>query len=194
MNDDHRFHPARAERLSDPRRLETHLSEEDLVRLLDLHGDEDVADLGSGTGFYTDIVARHTSGTVYAVEVSPEMSEAYRKRGVPPNVRLVEADIRELPLAPGSIDTAYSIVTLHETAGDMGMDHLLESLRTPGTVVVVDFRIEPDSWESGPPAASRVSDESALAVFEPYFEEVTIENLGSFMFALVARGKRATAT
>ena len=84
MDDDHRFHPAHAERLSDPRRLETHLSEEDLVRLLDLRGDEDVADLGSGTGFYTDIVARHTSGTVYAVEVSPEMTEAYRKRGVPP--------------------------------------------------------------------------------------------------------------
>ena len=109
-------------------------------------------------------------------------------------MRLVEADIRALPLAPGSIDMAYSIVTLHETAGDMGMDHLLESLRTPGTVVVVDFRLEPDSWESGPPAARRVSDESALAIFEPYFEEVKIEDLGSFMFALVARGKRATAT
>ena len=121
------------------------------------------------------------------------MTEAYRKRGVPSNVRLVEADVRELPLTPGSIDAAYSIVALHEMAGDMGMDRLLDSLRAPGRVVVVDWRMEPASWESGPPAARRVSNESALAIFEPYFETVTIEDLGSFMFALVARGRRATA-
>jgi SAM-dependent methyltransferase len=193
-HDDHRFCQAHAGRLNDPRRLEEHLSEDDLVRLLDLHGDEDVADLGSGTGFYTDIVARHTSGTVYAVEVSPEMTDLYRERGVPPNVRLVEADVRELPLSAGSIDAAYSIVALHETAGDLGMDRLLLSLRTPGRVVVVDWRLEPTSWESGPPAARRISNEAALAVFEPYFETVTIEDLGSFMFALVARGRRATKT
>ncbi len=193
MHDDHRFHPMHAERLSDPRRLDNQLSEEDLVRLLDLRGDEDVADLGSGTGFYTDIVARHTSGAVYAVEISPEMTEAYRKRGVPANVRLVEADVRELPLTPGSIDAAYSIVALHEMAGDMEMGRLLDSLRAPGRVVVVDWRMEPASWESGPPAERRVSNQSALAIFEPYFETVTIEDLGSFMFALVARGRRATA-
>ncbi len=194
MTAHHRFHPERAQRLNDPRRLEVHLSEDDLVRLLDLRGDEDVADLGSGTGFYTDIVARHTTGTVYAVELSPEMSDNHRQRGVPANVHLVEADLRAPSLPPAGIDVAYSIVTLHETGGDMGMENLLESLRSPGRVVIVDFRSDPESWEGGPPAAVRVSNEEAAALFRPHFETVTVQDLSASMFALVAQGKLGAGT
>lgn len=187
---DHRFHPEHARRLDDPRRLEAHLSELDLLRLLALRGHEDIADLGSGTGFYTDIVARRTSGTVYAVEISPAMNDHYRQRGTPPNVHLVQADVRSPGLAPASIDVAYSVVTLHETGGDIGMSGLLESLREPGRVVVVDFRLQPASWDDGPPAALRLSNEAAADIFRPHFETVMVEDLGSFMFALVAEGKR----
>ena len=74
----HAHFPAdRARRLNDPERLKRHLSEADLLRLLALTGNEDVADLGSGTGFYTDIVARHTTGTVYAVDLAPQMHDAH---------------------------------------------------------------------------------------------------------------------
>jgi predicted methyltransferase len=68
MADDALFNPDKARRLNDAGRLETQVGKETLVRLLGLDGDEDVADLGSGTGFYTDIVAGLTSGFVYAVE------------------------------------------------------------------------------------------------------------------------------
>jgi SAM-dependent methyltransferase len=193
-HDHHQFNPAHAQRLNDPSRLRTQLGEDDLLRLLDLHGDEDVADLGSGTGFYTDIVAAHTTGLVYAVEVSPAMHEAYGQRGLPPNVRLIEADLRALPLAPESIDVAYSISVLHEAGGDLGMAGLLPALRPPGRVVVVDWRQEPASWDSGPPASIRVSDDAVRRMFEPHFENVTLEYLGDFMFALVARGRRTQDT
>lgn len=189
----HRFNPDRAQRLNDPSRLRTQIGEKDLLRLLDLHGDENVADLGSGTGFYTDIVAAHTTGLVYAVEVSPAMHEAYTHRGLPLNVRQIEADLQDLALPPGSIDVAYSISVLHEADGDLGMAGLLPALRPPGRVVIVDWRREPASWESGPPAAIRVSDEAVQRLFEPHFESVTLEHLGDFMFALVARGRRTQA-
>ena len=65
----------------DPSRLETQLSEHDLARLLALRGDEDVVDLGSGAGFYTDRIAALTTGTVYALDIQPEMHEFYRSRG-----------------------------------------------------------------------------------------------------------------
>ena len=190
MHRDHPFDPRHIQRLNDPGRLHRQLSEDDLVRLLALHGHEDVADLGSGTGFYTDIVARHTDGTVYAIEVSPEMSEAYRQRGAPPNVRRLQADLRGPALEPASIDVAYSLLALHETGGEIGMNHLFRSLRSPGRVVVVDYRLQPDSWEDGPPASIRVGNGVAMAIFQPYFTSVTIEDLGRFMFALVATGKR----
>ena len=194
MHDDHRFHPAHAERLNDPRRLEEHLSEDDLVRLLDLRGDEDVADLGSGTGFYTDIVARHTSGTVYAVEVSPEMNEAYRKRGVPPNVRLVEADVREL--AP--VTRQHRRGLLHRRRSTRRRAIWAWTASWTVCALPAGWWWSTGAWNRRHGKADhrphrRVSNESALAVFEPYFETVTIEDLGSFMFALVARGRRATA-
>ncbi len=189
---DHAHFPVdRARRLNDPGRLERHVSEQDLLRLLALRGDEDVADLGSGTGFYTDIVARRTTGTVYAVDLAPQMHDAYRQKGVPANVRLMEADIRAVPLPAESIDVAYSIATLHEIKGDLGLEHLLPALRSPGRVVIVDFRVEAATFEGGPPVSHRISNEKAAAIFLPYFEHVTVEDVGEMMFALVASGTRA---
>lgn len=190
----HAHFPAdRARRLNDPERLKRHLSEADLLRLLALTGNEDVADLGSGTGFYTDIVARHTTGTVYAVDLAPQMHDAYRQKGVPTNVRLVEADVRTVPLPAESIDVAYSIATLHETEGDLGLEHLLPALRSPGRVVIVDFRVEATTLEGGPPVSHRIGNETATAIFRPHFEQVTIEDVGEIMFGLVASGKRPVA-
>ena len=180
------FNPDKARRLNDMSRLETQVGQETLARLLDLNGNEDIADLGSGTGFYTDIVAGFTSGLVYAVEFQPKMNEAYRERGVPPNVRLVEADLRDIPLRQGSIDVAYSIAVFHEAKGDLGLPNLLPLFRPPGRLVIIDWRSDPESWESGPPAALRFDKNTVAASLQPYFRRVSAENVGRFMFAVVA--------
>ena len=81
------FSARRAAILDDDARLEE-LSLERLERLLDLHGDEDLADLGSGTGFYAERLASRTTGTVFAVEFQPVMQDLHRAKGPGPNVRL----------------------------------------------------------------------------------------------------------
>jgi SAM-dependent methyltransferase len=180
------FNADKARRLNDMSRLETQVSQEALARLLGLTGNEDVADLGSGTGFYTDIVAGLTSGLVYAVEFQSKMNAAYRERGVPANVRLVEADLRDIPLPEGSIDAVYSIAVFHEAKGDLGLPSLLPLLRPPGRLVIIDWRSDPESWESGPPAALRFDKDTVAASLRPYFRCVSAENVGRFMFAVVA--------
>jgi SAM-dependent methyltransferase len=185
---DHSLFPAhRAQRLNDRRRLQDQLSEQDLARLLALRGDEDVADLGSGTGFYTDHIANLTTGTVYAVEIQPEMNSAYRERGVPVNVRLVLGDITALSLAPASVDVACTIATWHETGGRLDLPGLVEILRPRGRLVVIDWRRDPESWEGGPPADLRSTKEEVAESLAPYFALISAENLGRFMFAVVAR-------
>jgi len=114
----------------DPRRLETQLSERDLIRLLALTGSEDVIDLGSGVGFYTDLIAALTTGTVYALDLQPEMHDFYRARGMPPNVRLVLGDMTHLDLTPAGADVACSISVWHETGGEMDLPGLARALRT----------------------------------------------------------------
>jgi SAM-dependent methyltransferase len=184
----------RASRLDDVRRLQTQVSEEDLARLLDLTGAEDVVDLGSGTGFYTDRVAALTTGTVYAVELQAEMNDAYRERGVPANVKLVLGDITALSLAPASADVALSISTWHEVEGGFDLPGLVRIVRPPGKLVVIDWRRDTESWDHGPPAGIRSTKEEVAGALSPYFDPVSAEDLGRFMFAVVARRKvRATS-
>jgi SAM-dependent methyltransferase len=208
--DDHgRIRPDRAHRLNDPRRLESQVSEQDLARLLALRGDEDLLDLGSGTGFYTDRVAALTTGTVYAVELQPEMNNHYRERGLPANVRLILGDMSALPmepasagpqaaapadavladaaLRPASVDVACTIATWHEVEGKVDVPGLAKILRPSGRLVVIDWRKDAESWESGPPRDIRFTKEEVAEALAPYFAVASAENLGRFMFAVVAR-------
>lgn len=193
MKDHSRFPKHHASRLNDTRRLHDQVSEQDLARLLDLRGSEDVADLGSGTGFYTDRIAALTTGTVYALEIQPELSSAYRERGVPTNVRLVLGDMTALSLPPASVDAACTIAAWHEIGGRLDLPGLLEILRPQGKLIVIDWRRDPDSWESGPPADLRSTKEEVVTALAPYFAEASAENLGRFMLAVVAKREAETA-
>jgi SAM-dependent methyltransferase len=186
MHDHARFNPEWGHRLNNPHRLETQLSDQDLARLLALRGHEDLIDLGSGTGFYTDRVAALTTGVVYAVELQPEMSDLHRARGVPANVRLVSGDITHLSLPPASADVACCIATYHEAEGRLDLQGLARILRPGGRFVIVDWRADAESWEGGPPADVRYSKEEAAGSLTPHFRATLVENLGRFMFAVAA--------
>jgi SAM-dependent methyltransferase len=170
----------------DAHRLETQLSEHDMTRLLALTGDEDVVDLGSGVGFYTDRVAALTRGTVYALDVQPEMHDFYRSRGVPGNVRLVLGDVRHLDLPPGGLDVALSVATWHETDGVIDLAGLARAFRPGGRLVIVDWRRDPDYTEGGPPLDIRFTKEEVAASLAPHFRPTLVEDLGPVMFAVVA--------
>jgi SAM-dependent methyltransferase len=186
MHDHVALSPERAQRLMDPRRLETQLSERDLAQLLSLRGTEDVVDLGSGAGFYTDRIAALTSGTVYALDIQPQMHEFYRSRGTPANVRLITGDVTDLDLPAASIDVACSVSTWHETDRVMDLGGLSRALRPGGRLVIVDWRKEPASLEGGPPLDIRSSKEEVAASLAPLFDVVSAEDFGSSMFAVVA--------
>jgi len=190
LTDSATFRPDHAQGLNDPRRLETQVSEAELARLLALRGDEDLLDLGSGTGFYTDRMAGLTTGTVYAVELQAEMSKHYLRRGLPTNVRLLQGDftaLAGLSLGPASVDVACSILTWHEARGGMDLPGLTHILRPRGRLVVIDWRKTPDSWASGPPERLRFSKEEVAAALLPHFTQVDSEDLGRFLFAVTAR-------
>jgi len=148
----HTFDPAEADRLDDPTRYHW-CSHEELLGLVAPHANADVADLGSGTGFYTDDVARHAR-TVYAVDVQPAMHEHYRANGLPDNVRPVTASVADLPFDDDTLDAAFSTMTYHEISGDATMAELARVLRPGGRLVTVDWS-KHGSQVSGPPLSER---------------------------------------
>ncbi len=182
------FSPGRAAVLDDQNRLRL-LPEDDVRRLLSLGGSEDVADIGSGSGFYTNRVAAWTCGRVYAVELQVEMQEIHRRNGVPANVEMVLAGADELPLAAGSIDRALSINTFHEAYTPEGLRRLAEALRPGGLFVIVDWRRSPDAAEHGPPLKYRLSTEEVRSTLAPWFDVLSEEVVSTPFFAIVARKK-----
>ncbi|WP_435064772.1 class I SAM-dependent methyltransferase [Halobaculum sp. EA56] len=148
----HTYDVERADALEDPDRFR-YCSAEELLAALAVPGDAVVADLGSGTGFYTDVVAPHV-GTCYAVDVQPEMHDLYREKGVPETVETVTAGVEDLPFGDGALDAALSTMTYHEYAGEAALSELARVVRPGGRVVTVDWSRH-GPGEAGPPRDER---------------------------------------
>jgi ubiquinone/menaquinone biosynthesis C-methylase UbiE len=148
----HTYPVERADGLDDPTRY-AYLSAEELLFALDPAPDATVADLGSGTGFYTDDVAPHV-GTLHAVDVQPGMHEQYRERGVPDDVRPVTAAIADLPFDAGGLDGAFSTMTYHEFGSERSLDELARVLQPGGRLAIADWTAN-GTGERGPPTDER---------------------------------------
>jgi ubiquinone/menaquinone biosynthesis C-methylase UbiE len=159
----HTYDPERAPNLEDESRYR-YLSREELVALLDPGPRWTIADLGSGTGFYTDDVAPFVE-QCYAVDLEPEMHDFYRDKGVPENVELVTAEIGDLPFDDGELDGAFSTMTFHEFATEDALDELARVLASGAPVAMGDWTRN-GSGESGPPTDERYDLATAEAMLE----------------------------
>jgi ubiquinone/menaquinone biosynthesis C-methylase UbiE len=145
----HTFDSDRAADLEDAAVRYRYCSREELHALLAPHSGMVVADLGSGTGFYTDDIAPHVD-RVYAVDVQAEMHDRYREKGVPEGVELVAADAADLPVADDALDAAVSTMTFHEFADPDALAEVARVLRPGGRLVTVDWDRN-GAGEDGPP-------------------------------------------
>jgi ubiquinone/menaquinone biosynthesis C-methylase UbiE len=148
----HTYDPEMADRLEDAAFRYRHCSVEELLGALSLDGGT-VVDVGSGTGFYTDEVARHADH-VYGVDVQEAMHELYRENGVPDNVDLVTADAADLPIPDGEADAVFSTMTYHEYHTPAAMAEMRRVLRPGGRFVNVDWSAD-GPGEFGPPTDER---------------------------------------
>jgi ubiquinone/menaquinone biosynthesis C-methylase UbiE len=148
----HTFDVERASELEDETRYR-YCSREDLLELIGPHERMEIADLGSGTGFFADDVAPHV-GTLYAVDMQDPMHEHYQEKGVPENVQQVHAPVDDLPLDDDSLDAAFSVDTYHEYHSDASIKELARVVRPGGRVITVDWSATGDQ-DAGPPLDER---------------------------------------
>lgn len=104
-----------------------------------------IADIGAGTGFFTALFAKKVgdSGTVYAVEISPNFLEHLRERAAAPgmtSVRVVEGTRNSVELPPSSIDVAFICDVYHHfEAPRDSLASLYSAIRPGGSFALIDF-------------------------------------------------------
>lgn len=182
----HTYPVERADALEDAASRFRYLSAEELLGLLNPSAGQTILDLGSGTGFFTDIVAPHVE-RVLAVDLQSEMHALYTEKGVPWNVELVTAAADSLPFNDGTLDGAFSTMTYHEFATPEALDELARTLAPDGSLAIADWTAE-GTGEDGPPLDERYALGDARAALTA--ADFTVERGEERVDTFVVRARR----
>src|SRR5581483_7056132 len=119
-----------------------------VLAALDLKPGMAVADIGAGSGYYSWRMAERVGprGTVYAVDVQPEMvallEEQMKDRGAA-NVKAILGTAKDPRLPPRSLDLALMVDVYHELEYPYEMlAAVVRALKPGGRMVFVEFRAD----------------------------------------------------
>lgn len=119
-----------------------------LIENLPIEAGDAIADLGAGTGYFSLPMARMVgdAGTVYAVDIQPEMlwtiNDRAANEGVS-NIRTVLATEKDPGLTDESIDMVLMVDAYHEFEWPWEvMTAVYDSLVPGGKVVLIEYRAE----------------------------------------------------
>ena len=120
----------------------------EMINCLKLKEGDNVADIGVGTGYIAWRMAKkiEPKGTVYGVDIQPEMLEHLAqnmaKRGLK-NVKGVMGTIKDPKLPPNSMDLVIMVDVYHEFSFPYEMmQGIVKALKPGGRVAFVEYRGE----------------------------------------------------
>lgn len=143
---------------------------EEVIEALRLQPGQRVADIGSGSGYFSLRLAKAVGpgGVVYAVDIDPEMIRHLNRRvrdaGLD-NVRTILADPNDPLLADSSVDRIFICNTWHHIEDRSAYLNLMKRvLRPNGKVVHVDFHMK--ELPFGPPLEMKIAREDLIRQME----------------------------
>lgn len=134
---------------------------DEVVRALGLKPGESVADIGSGSGYFSLRLARAVgeAGHVYAVDIDPDLVRYLNRRIRDSGLRNVQTILSEPddPLLPDrSIDRFLIVNTWHHIENQERYLALLKKLLKPGgQIVMIDYQKR--ELPVGPPMAMKIA-------------------------------------
>jgi arsenite methyltransferase len=165
----HRDPKAYIAMLEDPKRDEYQKPHE-VLTALQLKPGETIADIGSGSGYFTLRFAAHVgaSGRVFAVDIDPEMIRYLNRRvrdaGVR-NVQTILADPDDPLLPDASVDRFVVVDTWHHIEKPVEyLARMKKMLKPGGQVVMIDFQKK--ELPLGPPMQMKIAREDLVRQME----------------------------
>ncbi len=155
--------------LEDPAR-DAYQKPHEVMVALGLKAGDRIADIGSGSGYFTLRFAQHVgeAGRVFAVDISPEMVTFLNRRvrdANLDNVRTILALPDDPLLASASVDRIFICETWHHISSHAQyLATIRKALRPGGQVIIIDF--QKTNMPVGPPMEMRISRDEVVKEFQ----------------------------
>jgi SAM-dependent methyltransferase len=138
-----------------------------VVKALGLKGNETVADIGSGSGYFTFRIAKQLPrGKVFAIDVEAEMIRHIHHntmmKGIK-NIHVVFAE-KDDPKVPGGVDLVFVCDVLHHVGKrKLWLRRLFQSLKKGAKVVIIEFKA--GKLPKGPPESLKIPKKALVTMF-----------------------------
>ncbi len=126
-----------------------------VIEALKIQPGDKIADLGSGSGYFTIRLAEATgpTGTVYAVDVDEDMNDIVKEKAKNKgykNIETILAKPQDPNLTDGSIDLVFASNSYHHLKDRVQyFANLKNDLKPEGRVAIIDFTHEPSAFLHG---------------------------------------------
>lgn len=100
---------------------------------------QNILEVGSGAGRFTQIVLQHTAANLFSVDYSDAVEANFRNNGPHERLQLFQASIYELPFARQQFDKVFCFGVLQHTPDFKKSLHALVNMVKEGGELVVDF-------------------------------------------------------
>jgi len=103
--------------------------------------DQDVLEVGSGAGRFTQVVLANTKARLWSVDYSSAVEANLRNNAAiaPDRLKLFQSSIYEMPFPDGSFDKVFCLGVLQHTPDFEASVRALVAKAKPGGEIVVDF-------------------------------------------------------
>jgi arsenite methyltransferase len=141
-----------------------------VVAMLDLKAEDEVADIGAGSGYFTLRLAKEVgpTGKVYAVDTEQKMLDLIERRAEQEkleNIQTILAAPDDPHLGSASVDLIFICNTLHHIEKRPSYYKLLlRALRPGGQLVIVDFHKR--DLPVGPPVEMKIDKRACIKEIE----------------------------
>ena len=133
---------------------------EELLEMIPLKKRDNILDLGAGTGYLTMAAAKFTEGTVYALDIDPNMLniiDTKAKNENITNIKFIEGSVDDIKLSDSSIDVVLASLVLHEINPlAKALKTVKDVLKYGGEFLCLEFEKE-DNSSNGAPSHIRIS-------------------------------------
>ncbi|MFD2045038.1 class I SAM-dependent methyltransferase [Ornithinibacillus salinisoli] len=139
------------------------LPPEQLLRMLPINKNDNILDLGAGTGYITIPAAKIVDGLVYALDIDSKMLDiviSKAKKEDITNVKTLKGSIDDIPLNDNSIDLVLASLVLHEVKDlTTSLKQIIKVLKTDGYFVCIELEKKDNHTEKHPRVTSSLMEQ-----------------------------------